>query len=161
MLPWRYLHLFLAVWNIEPFVLSLLVPVEEPTIVATYEACLADELPRCQALDCASVLSMASLIFGICPGFEADCLTVCRTRCSFRLLVGFQVLRSVYLFPPQTICNTIFNKKDLKAILMFIHSKQKWKLTILLCFMSVTIQFKIHPIYAQQLCIFRLYVLLN
>lgn len=66
--------------------------------MATHEARLAAEEPRCQALDCLSVRFVAGLFPGICPGIAAGCVTVCGVGFRIRLLLDSMLSWSLFAF---------------------------------------------------------------
>lgn len=66
--------------------------------MATHEARLAAEEPRCQALDCLSVRFVAGLFPGICPGTAAGCVTVCGVGFRIRLLLDSMLSWSLFAF---------------------------------------------------------------
>lgn len=66
--------------------------------MATREARLAAEEPRCQALDWTSVQFVASPFPGICPGFAAACVPFCRDGLRIRLLLVSVDVQSLFPF---------------------------------------------------------------
>lgn len=66
--------------------------------MATHEARLAAEEPRCQALDCMSVRFVAGLFPGICPGIAAGCVTVCGAGFRISLLLDSMLFWSLFAF---------------------------------------------------------------
>lgn len=77
---------------------SLLFSAWEPSTVATREAGLAVEGPRCQALDWASAGLEAGPFPGVCPGFVAACVPVCSAGLGIRLLLAPADVRSLFPF---------------------------------------------------------------
>lgn len=76
----------------------LLFCAQEPNTVATHKARLAAEEPRCQALDWTSVRFVAGPFPGICPGFAAACVPVCKAGLRIRLLLAPMDVRSLFPF---------------------------------------------------------------
>lgn len=76
----------------------LLFSAQEPNIVATREARLAAEEPRCQALDWTSVRFVVGPFPGICPGFAAGCAPSAELDSGLGLLLALMDVRSLFPF---------------------------------------------------------------